>query len=121
MGNDDNRSATGKLLEGGLNLHLGGVVEGAGGLVKNKELWVLKEHTCDGNSLTLTARELHTTLTNLCIIAVVESCNIVVDIGLLCRCYNLFIGGILAAVGNILAHSAVKEEDGLGDDADILS
>ena len=41
VGDDDNRSALGELLESRLNLHFGGVIEGAGCLIEDKKLRIL--------------------------------------------------------------------------------
>lgn len=63
MSNDNNCNVFDVLaviLNSLLDFLLADLVEGRGGLIKQKDLWLLKERSCDSNALLLTTGQLAT-------------------------------------------------------------
>ena len=121
VGNHNNRSALGKLLKGGLDLHFGHVVQSAGGFVKNEYGRIFKEHTGDGDSLLLTARKVDTPFAHYGIIALFQGHYVIVNVGFFRRVDDFVVACVKVAVGDVVANGAREQKHVLCHDSDALS
>ena len=119
MGHDQGGAAEAELIQGLLNQDFRGVIQGAGGLIQDQDGGILQEDPGDAEALLLAAAEADAALADLGIIAMGEAHDVIMDIGPLRRLNDLLLGGVQAAVADILPHGVIEEIDILLDDADI--
>ena len=119
VGHDDAGAAPAQLCKGLLDVHFGFVVQGAGGLVQDQDGRVLQEHPGNGDPLPLAPGQLYPPFAHVGIIALFQGHDVVVDVGLFRRLYDLPVGGLQIPVGDVLPDGAGKQEHILGYDADV--
>jgi len=107
-------------LNGSLDL----AVERRGGFVEHQDRCVFEDHTSDGDSLALPARQLHAALADLRRVAapllpVLELADELVGVGELRRSNDLGVACLWAAVTDVVADRAVQQRGILGDDGDL--
>ena len=64
MGDSDRGSVLGHLIESCLDNSFAANIDRAGRFVKDKDLWLSYDGTCDGNALSLATRKLGTAIAN---------------------------------------------------------
>ena len=97
------------------------VVERTRGLVQHKNLGILEEHACDGDTLLLAAGETRTALAHLGLVARRQALDEAVDVGEPGRFHDLLERGVGTSVCDVLADGAVEEVDVLLHEADRLA
>ena len=117
----DGGAALAQLVQSLLDQDLGGVVQGRGSLVQNEDGGIFQKHAGDGQSLLLSARQPHATLADDRLIAVLQSHDVVVDVGPLGGLDDLLLGGVQTAVEDVVADGGVEQVNVLLDDTDIAA
>ena len=93
VGYHDGGPAHRELVEGGLDHHLGLVVQGAGGLVQKHDLGVLEHGPGDGDPLFLSPGQRDTAGSDGGIVLLREGVNKLVDVGVLGGLDHLLVAG----------------------------
>ena len=96
-------------------------IECRGSLVKNQNLGVTQHRTGNAQSLTLTTRELHTSVAHIGVVSRLGLHNEVVGIGNLRRRNNLLLGGILTSHSYVGTYGVVEENSILRHDTHLLA
>src|SRR5215467_10384277 len=138
VGNGDHRLAGHQVIELLLDRLLHLRVQGAGGLVEDKDRRVLQQHAGDGDALALTPGKLHAPFTNVCRVAlatlqVLKPSDELVGLRLFGggdgRCFarprptveNVVTDGAVQQGGVLCHHTDLRPEAVLGDVRDILA
>ncbi len=118
VGDDDGGAPDDDLFEGALDEGFGLVIDGGGGFVEDQDGRVFEDSSCYRNALTLSAAEFLSTFADDGVVALWQSHDEVVGFGDLGGFDDLLVGGVEGAVGDILTHGSVEEENVLADKAD---
>lgn len=118
VGDDQCRAASGQTVKGALDAGFRHAVQRGGGLIQYQNGRGLQKHPGDGHPLLLPAGEQRAPLTHIGVEPVGHGADIVVDLRLPRRLLYLGVGGVGAAVANILADGVGKQEHVLLHDAD---
>jgi hypothetical protein len=121
MGDGDDGAARGEPLEGGLDFVLGLGIERAGGLIEKEDGSVLEKGAGDGQPLLLAAGDEAALVTDDGLVALGLGEDEIVRECLAGGVVDLLVGGIEAAVADVLEDGLVEEEGVLADDADVLA
>ena len=90
MGDAEDSAPPHHILKGFLHHHFAPTVQRAGGLVQQEHFGVLDDGSCDGHPLLLPPAELRAGLAHLCIVALGEVTDDVVDEGVFAGLNDLF-------------------------------
>lgn len=96
------------------------IVQSAGGLIENKNARILQEYSRNGETLLLTAGELHAPLADIRVLTIRQFHNEIMSIGIPGRLNHFFPGSIRPAVENVIHDCSGKEIDVLLHDTDIF-
>lgn len=121
VGDDKRSPALAKLVKRFLYQYLGGVVKRTRRFVEYEYGRILEEHTCNAESLLLTARKTHASFADLRVVAFFERHYVVVNVGTLCRFDDLFVGCVKLAVEDVFLYACVEKVYVLLYDAYVLS
>src|SRR5258706_1407401 len=121
MGNDNGRSIIGQSFQGGLNGSLALVIQRTGCFVENENGRILQEDARNTQSLFLTSRQFHATLTDVRIIPIRQLRNKFMSIRFSGSFYDLIHAGIQLPVADIVRNGASKQIDILLDNTNILA
>src|SRR5258706_14934268 len=86
-------------------------VQVAGGFVEDQDLGRREYRPGDGQPLLLAAREFYATLADEGLVAVGKPDNEFVGVGATGGVFNLLVGGIVAAVGDVVAGRSIEQKD----------
>ena len=114
VGDHDGGAVGRHLGQGALDGGLGLVVDRRGGLVEDQDGGVAQDGPGDGEPLALATRQLLAPLAHQGLVAQRQRLDELGGLGQLCGASHLLIGGLGAAVGEVLAHGAVEQEHVLG-------
>ena len=98
-----------QVLESLLHQRLGLTVQGRRRLVEHQNRRVSENGTGDGHALALAARKLNAALAHHGVKATGQAVDKLSRVGQARSLANLFVGGVRAAVGDILANGAVEQ------------
>ena len=121
MSDDNGCSSMAGLLQSCLHQWLTLAVQCRSGLVQKKDLWLSEKSTGNGHPLLLPTTELSPSLPNEGVIAVGKSLDEIMNIGVLCRCFNLLHGGVFSTKANVFHHCGIKENWLLADNTNDAS
>ena len=121
VGDDDARAPREEPVERRLYPGLGGEVHTAGGLVEDEELGVGQEGVGEGDELALPYREATAPLAHVRLVALGEAADEVVGPDGLRGGDDFFLGGVRAAVADVVADRAGEEEGVLQGDAHVAA
>ncbi len=117
VGDDEASAVLHELAERLLNKLFALRIEVAGGFIEDEDFGICEDGACDGESLALPSAEFDTPFTDDGVVAVGESADEFVGVGLNGGLFD-FVGiDLTTGVGDILGDCAVKEEDILFDDS----
>ncbi len=121
MGYHQGGAAPAQFVQGLLNQHFGGIVQGTGGLVQNQNGGIFQEYPGDAKALLLAAGELDAPFADFRVVALFQGHDVIVDIGPADCLIDFFLGGVRASVEDVFPDGAHEEEHVLLYDADIAA
>ena len=111
MGDHERGSAGEKVRHRGLDELLALGVEIARGLVENEDLGCGQDRPGNGESLLLTSREFHASLSDQRPVALRQLLDEFVGIRAYCCVFDLTVGGLLTSVGDVVTNRPVEQKD----------
>ncbi len=96
-------------------------VEHRGRFVEDQDGRILEEGAGEGDPLTLPAGQADALVADECVVALRQMLNESMRLGGSRGGFDLFRGGVGAAVGDVLAHGAVQQQDVLGNQTDLAA
>src|SRR6266700_2337776 len=97
------------------------IVERTGRLVKDQQAWIAQQGPCNGNTLTLSTRKLHSALADQRVVPLRQVLDKFARIGCSRHCFDLSLGRRQSPVDNIFANSSTEEDRLLEHDADLVA
>ena len=112
VGDDKGSSSFHQVFHAFLDQDLGSCIDGRCGFVENQDLRIAEEGAGDGKQLFLPLGNVGRFFIDLCLIAVFQRADEVVDIGGIRRLHDFLVGGVHAAVADIV-HDRAGMEPGI--------